>query len=96
MAILALTGIPEVIATATWFTVMQQRLSPERQGLFLAFTSPMWDCAYTVGVLSAGLHAGGMLDLTPWWIVLSLIATLPMLPLIAWDARSRPRAAAVM
>jgi MFS family permease len=96
MAILALTGIPEVIATATWFTVMQQRLSPERQGLFLAFTSPMWDCAYTVGVLSAGLHAGAMLDLAPWWIVLSLFATLPLLPLIALDARRRPRAAEVI
>ena len=96
MAILAVTGIPEVIATATWFTVMQQRLSPERQGLFLAFTSPMWDCAYTVGVLSAGLHAGAMLDLAPWWAVLSLIATLPILPLIALDARRRPRPAEVV
>jgi MFS family permease len=95
MAILAVTGIPEVLATATWFTVMQQRLSPERQGLFLAFTSPMWDCAYTVGVLSAGLHAGAMLDLAPWWVVLSLIATVPILPLIAMDAR-RPRAAEVV
>jgi hypothetical protein len=96
MAILAVTGIPEVIATATWFTVMQQRLSPERQGLFLAFTSPMWDCAYTVGVLSAGLHAGAMLDLAPWWVVLSLVATLPILPLIALDARLRPGPAEVI
>jgi hypothetical protein len=96
MGILAVTGIPEVIATATWFTVMQQRLSPERQGLFLAFTSPMWDCAYTVGVLSAGLHAGAVLDLAPWWVVLSLIATLPMLPLIVLDARRRPGAAEVI
>lgn len=95
MGILAVTGIPEVVSTATWFTVMQQRLSPERQGLFLAFTSPMWDCAYTVGVLSAGLHAGAMLDLAPWWVVLSLIATLPILPLIVWNAR-RPRAAEVV
>lgn len=95
MAILAVTGIPEVICTATWFTVMQQRLSPERQGLFLAFTSPMWDCAYAIGVLSAGLHAGAMLDLAPWWAVLSLIATLPILPLIALDARRRSEAAAI-
>jgi MFS family permease len=95
MGILAVTGIPEVVSTATWFTVMQQRLSPERQGLFLAFTSPMWDCAYTVGVLSAGLHAGAMLDLAPWWVALSLIATLPLLPLIALDARRRLRPAEV-
>ena len=95
MGILAITGIPEVIATATWFTVMQQRLSPERQGLFLAFTSPIWDCAYAVGVVSAGMHAGGMLNLAPWWVVLVLIATLPILPLIAWNVR-RPRAAEVI
>lgn len=93
MAILALAGIPEVISTATWFTAMQQRLSPDRQGLFFAFTSPLWDCAYTVGVLSAGLHAGALLDLAPWWAMLSLTATLPILPMLVWDARRRPRPA---
>ena len=89
MVVLALAGIPEVVSTTTWFTVMQQRLSPERQGLFLAFSAPMWDCAYAVGVMSAGLHAGGMLSLTPWWAVLALIATLPILPLLVLDARRR-------
>ncbi len=96
MAILALAGIPEVISTATWFTAMQTRLSPERQGLFFAFMSPLWDCAYTVGVVSGGLHAGGMLDLAPWWTMLSLTATLPILPLLVWDARQRTRAAATV
>lgn len=94
--ILAITGVPEVFATAAWFTVLQQRLSPERQGLFLAFTAPMWDCAYVVGVLSAGLHAGGLLTLSPWWVVLSLTATLPILPLLAAEARRRPAPAEIV
>jgi predicted MFS family arabinose efflux permease len=89
MGILAAAGIPEVISTATWFTAMQQRLSPDRQGLFFAFTSPLWDCAYTVGVVSAGLHAGSMLNLSPWWAMLSLAATLPILPLLVLEARRR-------
>jgi predicted MFS family arabinose efflux permease len=89
MGILAAAGIPEVISTATWFTAMQQRLSPDRQGLFFAFTSPLWDCAYTVGVMSAGLHAGSMLNLSPWWAMLSLAATLPILPLLVLEARRR-------
>jgi hypothetical protein len=96
MIILATAGIPEVVSTATWFTAMQHRLSPDRQGLFFAFTSPMWDCAYTVGVMSAGLHAGDMLSLAPWWAMLSLTATLPILPLLVWNARRRPRTAAVI
>ena len=87
MAILAAAGIPEVVSTATWFTVMQQRLSPDRQGLFFAFTAPLWDCAYAVGVMSAGLHAEAMLTLAPWWAMLSLTATLPILPVLLWDAR---------
>jgi len=93
MGILALAGIPEVVSTATWFTAMQHRLSPERQGLFFAFTSPLWDCSYAIGVMSAGLHAGAMLNLAPWWAMLSLTATLPILPLLLWDARRRPRPA---
>jgi hypothetical protein len=93
MGILALAGIPEVVSTATWFTAMQHRLSPERQGLFFAFTSPLWDCSYAIGVMSAGLHAGAMLNLGLWWAMLSLTATLPILPLLLWDARRRPRPA---
>ena len=93
MGILAAAGVPEVISTAAWFTAMQHRLSPDRQGLFFAFTSPMWDCAYAIGVLSAGLHAGAMLSLTPWWAMLSLTATLPLLPLLVWNGRHRARPA---
>jgi predicted MFS family arabinose efflux permease len=93
MGILALAGIPEVISTATWFTVVQQRLSPERQGVFFAFISPLWDCAYTVGVVSAGLHAGAMLNLAPWWIMLSLTATLPIVPLLVWNVSRTPHPA---
>ena len=87
MAILVLAGIPELISTATWFTAMQQRLSPERQGIFFTFSAPLWDCAHAVGVMSAGLHAGGMLGLAPWWTMLSLAATLPIVPVLLWHAR---------
>jgi hypothetical protein len=93
MGILALAGIPEVVSTATWFTAMQHRLAPDRQGLFFAFTSPLWDCSYAIGVISAGLHAGALLSLGPWWAMLSLTATLPIVPLLLWDARRRPRPA---
>ena len=90
MCILAVAGIPEVVSTATWFTAMQQRLSPDRQTVFFAFTAPMWDCAYAVGVASAGLHAAAMLPLSPWWAILSLTATFPLLPLLVRNTRRRP------
>ena len=36
MVVLALASIPEILSTATWFTAMQQRLSPEQQAVFSA------------------------------------------------------------
>jgi predicted MFS family arabinose efflux permease len=90
MAILAMAGIPEVISASAWFSALQQRLSPARQGLFFAFTVPLWDCGYAIGVMSAGLHAAGILGLGLWWTMLVLTATLPILPLLAWDTSRRP------
>ena len=87
MAILGLAGIPEVISTAAWFTAMQQRLPPERQAVFFAFSAPLWDCAFAMGVMSASLHTVGLLGLGPWWALLALTATLPLLPLLMLDAR---------
>lgn len=89
MMVLAVAGVPEVVSTAAWFTAFQQRLSPERQGVFFAFTAPMWDCAFAIGVMSAGLHAGGTMALGPWWAAISLTATLPLVPLLVWEARRR-------
>jgi predicted MFS family arabinose efflux permease len=95
MLILAVAGVPEVVSTAAWFTAMQQRLTPERQGLFFAFTTPLWDCAWAVGIASAGLHAGGTLALGPWWAMISLTATLPLVPLLAWEMWRRAEPARV-
>ncbi len=82
MAILALAGIPEIISTSAWFTAMQERLAPARQALFFTFAAPMWDLFFAVGIASAGLHARGMLSLSTYWAMVSLIATVPLIPLL--------------
>jgi hypothetical protein len=85
IAILALAGIPEIISTAAWFTAVQARLSASQQGSFYTFTAPLWDLAFAVGIASAALHAQGVLPLSAYWAMVSLTATLPLLPLLAWD-----------
>ena len=82
IAILTIGGIPEIIATASWFTAMQARLAPSQQALFFTFTAPLWDLFFAVGIASAGLHADGLLSLSAYWTVVCLIATLPLLPLV--------------
>jgi Major Facilitator Superfamily len=82
IVILALAGIPEIISTASWFTAMQARLAPAEQALFFTFAAPLWDLFFALGIASAGLHAEGILSLSSYWALVSLTATLPLIPLL--------------
>ncbi|HBK07767.1 MAG TPA: hypothetical protein DDZ81_18255 [Acetobacteraceae bacterium] len=84
--ILALAGIPEIISTSAWFTAMQERLAPAQQALFFTFAAPMWDLFFALGIASAGLHARGVLSLSSYWALVSLIATVPLIPLLGRGA----------
>jgi len=87
MIILALASMPEIISTASWFTAFQQRLPPQRQGLFIAFTAPLWDVAYMAGVAAGGFYTAGVMPLSGYWALVTLSATLPLLPLLVFQGR---------
>ena len=87
IVILALAGIPEIISTASWFTAMQARLAPAEQALFFTFAAPLWDMFFAVGIASAALHAEGIVSLSSYWALVSLTATLPLIPLLIGRAR---------
>ncbi|MBS0640982.1 MAG: MFS transporter [Proteobacteria bacterium] len=97
MLVLAAAGIPEIVSTAAWFTALQGRMSGAQQVLFFTFLAPLWDLCYALGIASAGLHAQGVLSLSGYWAIVSLTATLPLLPFLVLrgpgDA-GQPRAAA--
>jgi MFS family permease len=88
IGILAAAGIPEIIATAAWFTAVQVRLSAGALSQFYSFALPLWDVFFTLGIISAGLHAEGMMSLTAYWVMISLIATLPILPFLWFHRRA--------
>jgi len=88
VALLILGGIPEMLAYATWFACIQERLRPERQALFYSMQQPLLDSAFALGVASAGLHAQGAMTLGSYWAVLSLCSTLPVVALMAVHLRA--------
>ena len=92
MVVLALAGIPEIISTAAWFTAIQARLAPGQQAMFFTFAAPLWDLFFAIGIGSAALHAKGMLSLSSYWALVSLIATLPLVPLLVTSRRLVQRA----
>ncbi len=87
IVILALAGIPEIISTAAWFTALQGRLAPGQQAMFFTFVAPLWDLFFAVGIASAALHAEGVLPLSTYWALVSLSATLPLIPLLTLHVR---------
>jgi MFS family permease len=82
MTIVLLAGIPEIVSTAAWFTTLQSRLSAQRQAMFFTFMAPLWDLCYVLGIGSAVLHAEGWMSLSGYWALVSLVATLPLIPLL--------------
>lgn len=82
MLLLALGSIPEMLSNVTWFTALQERLTQRQQVAFYSFATPLWDCAYAVGILSASLHASGLLPLSTWWAMLVLVETIPLVPIL--------------
>lgn len=88
VVLLILGGIPEMLAYATWFACIQERLRPDRQALFYSMQQPLLDSAFALGVASAGLHAQGLMTLGSYWAVLSLFSTLPVVALLAVHLRA--------
>jgi MFS family permease len=82
MTIVLLAGIPEIVSTAAWFTTLQGRLSAPRQALFFTFMAPLWDLCFALGIASAALHAEGWMSLSGYWALISLVATVPLIPLL--------------
>lgn len=86
---LIIGGIPEMVAFAAYFTLIQQRLSLERQAIFYALSLPLMDLFMVAGVLTGTLHSGGWMTLRQFWFVASAGAILPVLPFLAWRPLSR-------
>jgi MFS family permease len=91
MVILALAGIPEILSTAAWFTAFQTRMTVAQQGLFFTILAPMWDLCFALGIGSAALHAEGFVSLSAYWALVSLTATLPLIPLMFTTGSPAPQ-----
>ncbi len=79
---LIIGGIPEMVAFAAYFTLIQQRLSLERQAVFYALSLPLMDLFMVAGVLTGMLHGSGWMTLRQFWFVASASAILPILPFL--------------
>jgi predicted MFS family arabinose efflux permease len=84
--LLIVGGIPEMVAFAAYFTLIQQRLSLERQAVFYALSLPLMDLFMVAGVLTGMLHSAGWMTLRQFWFLTSAAAILPVLPFLALKA----------
>ncbi|OCP19411.1 MULTISPECIES: hypothetical protein [unclassified Ensifer] len=88
-AMLIIGGMPEMVAFAAYFTLIQQRLSLERQAVFYALSLPLMDLFMVAGVLAGTLYSDGWMTLRQFWFIAGASAILPVLPFLAWRPLSR-------
>lgn len=79
---LIIGGMPEMVAFAAYFTLVQQKLNLERQALFYALSLPLMDLFMVAGVLTGMLHGAGWMTLRQFWFLASAAAILPVLPFL--------------
>ena len=91
MALLIIGGIPEMVAFAAYFTLVQRCLSLERQTVFYILTLPLMDLGLAIGVMSGAMHASGFVSLGQFWLFASACAVLPVLPFLAWRGQVADR-----
>jgi hypothetical protein len=77
---IVLAGIPEIMSASSWFAALQERITPGQQAVFYAYTAPLWDLCFALGVASAGLHAEGAVSLSGYWAAMGAVAILPCVP----------------
>lgn len=87
MALLIIGGMPEMVAFAAYFTLVQRCLSLERQTVFYALTLPLMDLSLAIGVLSGAMHTSGFMSLGQFWLFASACTVLPVLPFLGWRGR---------
>lgn len=80
--LLIIGGVPEMIAFAAYFTLVQRCLPLERQTGFYALSLPLMDLCLALGVLSGALHTSGLMTLEQFWLFASTCAVLPVLPFL--------------
>ena len=78
---IAAAGVPEIIAYITYFSIVQQRVKGTSQAPFYAFSVPLFDGCYAVGVYAGFLHTRGFMTLSAFWLFAVAISLIPLLPL---------------
>ena len=80
VVMLIVGGVPEMVAFAAYFTIVQLRLSIARQALFYALTLPLMDAFGLVGIMAGTAYTSGFVTLQQFWIGAAACAILPVLP----------------
>ncbi|WP_104665617.1 MFS transporter [Ensifer adhaerens] len=87
--LLIVGGIPEMVAFATYFTLVQRCLSLERQTVLYAISLPLMDVCLIVGIVSGALYTSSLMTLGQFWLFASACAVLPVLPFLKRRAGDR-------
>ena len=81
LVVLCIGGIPEVVGSVCFFTLIQRTLTTAEEAIFHSFSLPIFQGFVLIGTLLGGLYTAHWVTLpTYWWLVIGVawgLATLP-------------------
>jgi predicted MFS family arabinose efflux permease len=79
---LATIGIPEILETICFFTLIQKYLEGKEKDIFYMLNIPIYYSFVILGTLSGKLYTTGMTTLKTFWILTSIVSAMVTLPFL--------------
>lgn len=89
LIILAISGIPEIIATIIYYTVVQKIILKNDERAFYTFSVMLLDSSYFIGILLGELYISGLFSLQNYWIIVASFSILPVIPFFGVLSRNQ-------
>jgi MFS family permease len=80
LIILVISGIPEIIATVIYYTIIQKSILRSDEQAFYTFSVMLLDTSYCIGVCLGEVYILGLFTLKNYWFLVTSFAILPVIP----------------
>lgn len=82
LGMLAAIGLPEILETICFFTLLQKYLEGDEKNVFYMLNIPIYYSFVILGTLSGRLYTTGVIPLQHLWILTSIVSAIVIIPFL--------------
>jgi hypothetical protein len=82
LGMLAAIGLPEILETICFFTLLQNYLEGDEKNVFYMLNIPIYYSFVILGTLSGRLYTTGIITLQNFWILTTIVSSIAIIPFL--------------